>query len=126
MFLFLQNFVHKLRGERWIDGELSSGIEFRLVFNRSNVARAVILRHQPTYKKSTIADVIGSLRVDVRSGEWSQLVEFSRSKGEALKPPLDFYFDREHDRVFYSLDGATFSIPSVSVEEVAARLSNFP
>jgi hypothetical protein len=123
MFLFLQNLLYKLRGERWIDTKLPNGIEFRLVFDRSDVAKAIIFRHQSIYKKSTFADIRGSLRIDLRGNKWGQLVEFSRSKGEAFQPPVDFHFNRERDRVFYSLDGTTFSIPCVSVEEVEDRLS---
>ena len=124
MLFYLQNFLHKLRGESWIDTELPSGIEYRLVFSRENEAKAVILRHLSSYKKSAFSDIKGSLRVDVRNGEWSRIVAFSRSKGEALQPPIDFYFDRDHDRILYSLDGATFSIPCMSIDEIEARLSN--
>jgi len=126
MLVFLQNFVHRIRGERWTDTNLSSGIEFRLVFNRSGDVKAIILRHLPTYKKSTFSDTRGSIRIDVTSGEWKQLVEYSRSKGEALQSPIDFYFDRERDRIFYSLDGATFSVQCVSIAEIDAQLCQLP
>ena len=115
-----------MRGERWEDTEMPGGIAYRLVFNRSDEVTDIILRHMPTYERSNITDVRGSLRIDIRSGRWSEIVEFARSKGDTLQKPFDFHFDRERDRVFYSLDGTTFSIPRQSVEEIDERLASLP
>lgn len=124
MFSSIRNFFHKIRGERWEDTTMSNGIGYRLVFNRADELTYVILRHLPTYNKSNIADTRGSLRVGFRSGGWSNLVEYARSRGEALQKPHGFHFDRDRDRIFYSLDGETFSVPCQTVEEIDARLSN--
>ena len=103
---------------------MSNGIGCRLVFNRANELTYVILWHLPTYQKSNIADTRVSLRIGFRSGEWNKVVEFARSGGEGFRKLHDFHFDRERDRIFYSLDGEIFSVPRQSVEEIDARLAS--
>lgn len=125
MLISIRNAVHKLRRERWEDTKLSCGIEYRLIFDRGGALKKITLRHLPTYNKSSIADVMGSLSVNFKSGQWRQIAEYSLSKGEAFQKPADFFFDRERDRIFYSLDGATFSIPRLAVREIDDRLADF-
>ena len=124
MFCAVRNFIHKILGERWEYNTMSNGIGCRLVFNRTNELTHVVLRHLPTYNKSSIADSRGSFRVGVRDGEWRKIVEYARSKGEGFQKPYNIGFDQKRDRIYYSIDGEVFSIPCQSVEEIDAHLAS--
>ena len=124
MLSSVRNFFHRVRGERWEETQMRNGVGCRLVFNRENELKYLVLRHLPTYQRSNFADTRGSLRIGVKNGQWQELLEFARSMGEARQKWSDFDFDRDRNRIFYSLDGEIFSIPCQTMEEIDARLSD--
>ncbi len=122
MFLALKKFFGGLIGERWTDVSLSNKFGIYLVFSRSGEPKAIVLWHGPSYERSTVADTIGHMRICLRDSTWPQILEFSRSKGEAQSLP-DYSYDRLRDRVLYSLDGETFSIPASAIEEIDRKIA---
>ncbi len=122
MFLALMKIICALIGERWTEVSLPNSFGLYLVFRRSGAAVAIVLWHRPGYERSSLADSKGHLRINLRGGTWPKILEFARSKGEA-QPPRDYFFDRQRDRVFYSLDGETFSIPASVIEEIEKQIA---
>lgn len=122
MFLALMKCFGKLVGERWTDVSLPNSFGLYLVFSRSGDAKAIVLWHRPGYERQTLADTIGHLRINLGDGIWPQILELSRSKGEA-QPPDGYFYDRRQDCVFYTLDGEAFSIPANSIEEIEKQIA---
>lgn len=121
MLLAFIKFLGGLMDEHWTEVSLPDNFGTYLVFNRSGDVKAIVLWHGPDYERSTLTDSRGHLRINLMDGTWPRILELSRSQGEA-QPPFDYFYDRQRDRVFYSLDGETFSIPASTIEEIEKQI----
>ncbi len=116
--LNIQKFLFRMTGAAWREKQLESGLIFGLVENRGGKLIAIYLAHgKGAYKKISVADARGSILIRRGLGIWSELVEFARN-GNVGKLPYDYFFSRDDQAIFYSLDGEIFSFPTSDILEI--------
>lgn len=117
----LRRLWYRLLGWRWQEAELESGLIFAVILDRKYLLRAIHFRHHPTkYKKISIADSRGSMLIHIDSYLWRGVVDFLGSKNPN-DLPSDFFFEKDWDVTFYSMDGEIFSLLIVDISKILAQ-----
>lgn len=116
--LNIQKFFFRMTGAVLHEKQLESGLIFGLVKNKGGKLIAIYLVHgKGAYRNISVADTKGSILIRRGLGIWSELVEFARN-GNSGKLPYDYFFSRDDQAIFYSLDGEIFSFPASDILEI--------